>query len=538
MQPTIEILDRIRKNSRDNKEEIFTRLYRYLLRPDLYYLAYKNLYANKGAGTKGVNDDTADGFSKEKVDRIIQSLADGTYAPNPVRREYIQKKQNSTKKRPLGIPTFTDKLVQEVLRMILESVYEPIFSNNSHGFRPNRSCHTALKSLKREFSGVPWLIEGDIKGCFDNIDHRVLANVINAKIKDARLIQLIWKFLKAGYMEDWQYHATYSGCPQGGIVSPILANIYLNELDKFVEKTAKEFYKSRDRHHTPEYDKVTWQIKKAQKQLKTATGQEKTALLQKIAQLKAVMHKTPCMSKTDKVIKYMEQTSDRVLAYAIELTGTERGKIKGNLYELDYAKHYERVKEKELPADTVKLIYEHGEREIPAGQFFNGNPDYELGKFERFEAVPNDPDALQSLLQEERRSREQLPPGDFKAHIAALRDGLIETEARRIVREMKRHDTPNSPNKTHFMVELSPAFMQLAATKDTDRLFSMLPYKTLAFSKIEGRHGTYALIDKGENRDRKIRKPRPSIRAQLKADKAKTAPKKAAAKTKNHDMEV
>ena len=205
---------------------------------------------------------------------------------------------------------------------------------------------------------------------------------------------------------------------------------------------------------------------------------------------------------------YMEQTSDRVLAYAIELTGKERGKIKGNLYELDYAKHYERVKEKELPADTVKLIYEHGEREIPAGQFFNGNPDYELGKFERFEAVPNDPDALQSLLQEERRSREQLPPGDFKAHIAALRDGLIETEARRIVREMKRHDTPNSPNKT------------------------------LAFSKIEGRHGTYALIDKGENRDRKIRKPRPSIRAQLKADKAKTAPKKAAAKTKNHDMEV
>ncbi len=145
----------------------------------------------------------------------------------------------------------------------------------------------------------------------------------------------------------------------------------------------------------------------------------------------------------------MEQTSDRVLAYAIELTGKERGKIKGNLYELDYSKHYERVKEKELPADTVKLIYERGEREIPAGRFFNGNPDPQLGKFERFEALPNDPDALQSLLQEERRSREQLSPGDFKAHITALRDGLIETEARRIVREMKRHYEPNSPNKTH-----------------------------------------------------------------------------------------
>lgn len=201
---------------------------------------------------------------------------------------------------------------------------------------------------------------------------------------------------------------------------------------------------------------------------------------------------------------YMEQTSDRVLAYAIELTGKERGKIKGNLYELDYSKHYERVKEKELPADTVKLIYEHGERVQEAGRYFDGTPDPQLGKFERFEAVPNDPDALQSLLQEERRSREQLSPGDFKAHIAALRDGLIETEARRIVREMKRHYEPNSPNKTHFMAELSPAFMRLAATKDTDRLFSMLPYKTLSFSKIEGRHGTYALIDKGENRDREI----------------------------------
>ena len=235
---------------------------------------------------------------------------------------------------------------------------------------------------------------------------------------------------------------------------------------------------------------------------------------------------------------YKEQTRDRILAYAIELTGKERGKIKGSLYELDYEKHYERVKDKGLAADTVKLIYEHGEQMIPAGQYFSGSPDPQLGKFERFEALPNDPDALQWLLQEEHRNREELLPGDFKAHIAALRDGLIETEARRIVGEMKRHDTPNSPNKTHFMVEFSPAFMQLASTKDTDRLFSTLPYKTLSFSRIEGRHGTYALIDKGENRDKEIRKPRPSVRAQLKADKAKTAPKKAAAKSKNHELEV
>lgn len=257
---------------------------------------------------------------------------------------------------------------------------------------------------------------------------------------------------------------------------------------------------------------------------------------------------THCFRERDVFIKdtaphntwrfYKEQTSDRILAYAIELTGKERGKIKGSLYELDYAKHYERVKEKELPADTVKLIYEHGEKEIPAGQFFNGNPDMDFGKFERFEAVPNDPDALQFLLREEKQSREQLSPGDFKSHIAALRDGLIETEARRIVREMKRRDTPNSQGKTHFMVELSPAFMQLASSKDTDRLFSMLPYKSLSFSKIEGRHGTYALIDKNENRDKDIRRVRPSIRAQLAAEKKTAVPKKAAAKSKHHDMEV
>ncbi len=232
------------------------------------------------------------------------------------------------------------------------------------------------------------------------------------------------------------------------------------------------------------------------------------------------------------------QTHDRILAYAVELTGQEDGKIKGNLYELDYARHYERVKTQALPADSYKLIYEHGERLHPAGQYFSGNPDPQLGKFVNFEAVPNDPAALRDLLREEQRSREQLSPGDFKEHIAALHDGLIEQEARRIVAQMKQLDTPNSPNKTHFSVELAPHFMQLASSRDTDRLFSMLPYKTLSFTKIEGRHGTYAMIRKDESRDKDIRRPRPSIRAQLAADKKTAAPKKAARKTKNQDLEV
>jgi group II intron reverse transcriptase/maturase len=312
MKPTMTILDRIRENSKSNKEEIFTRLYRYMLRPDLYHIAYKNLYANEGASTEGVDNDTADGFSQEKIENIIQSLSDDTYNPKPVRRTYIQKK-GSSKKRPLGIPTFTDKLVQEVLRMILEAVYEPLFSNYSHGFRPNRSCHTALKSLKKEFTGATWFIEGDIKACFDSIDHHVLTGIIGSKIKDAKFIQLIWKFLKAGYMEDWKYNATHSGCPQGGIVSPILSNIYLNELDKFAEKLAKEFQQPRKLSRTAEYAKASSFIDKTRKQLKTAKGQEKSELLRQMKTHKTQLRKIPYTSKTDKVMKYIRYADDFII---------------------------------------------------------------------------------------------------------------------------------------------------------------------------------------------------------------------------------
>ena len=235
---------------------------------------------------------------------------------------------------------------------------------------------------------------------------------------------------------------------------------------------------------------------------------------------------------------YGEQTRDKILAYAVELTGTERGKLKGNLYELDYPQHFRDVAEKSILADNYTLIYEHGERSQPAGQYFDGNPDPQLGKFERFEAQPNDLEALKALLREQQHSRKQHRPGAFKEHIAALHDCRIETEAHRVVEEMKKFDKPNSPDKSHFSAELSPYFLRLATDKDMDRLFSMLPYKSLSFSAMEGKHGVYALISKDENRDRSIKKPRPSLRAQLEADKAKTTPKKAAAKSKNHEMEV
>jgi len=308
MQPTIEVLAKINQNSNKNKTEVFTRLYRYLLRPDIYYVAYKNLYANSGAATKGVNDDTADGFSESKVEKIIKSLADGSYNPKPSRRVYIQKANG--KLRPLGIPTFTDKLIQEVLRMILEAVYEPVFLKYSHGFRPNKSCHTALKDIKYGFPGARWFIEGDIKGCFDNIDHAVLIGIINAKIKDAKFIQLIWKFLKAGYLEDWKYNNTYSGTPQGGIVSPILANIYLHELDKFVEKLMSDFDKPIPRSaYAPEYDA----LRKKRTAIYYHLKKGRTEFLPEYKKLRAEMLKLPAKSQTDKIIKYVRYADDFIL---------------------------------------------------------------------------------------------------------------------------------------------------------------------------------------------------------------------------------
>jgi group II intron reverse transcriptase/maturase len=315
MQPTAEVLERISHNSLSNKDEAFSRLYRYLLRPDIWYSAYKNLYANSGAATRGVNNDTADGFSQEKIDKIIESLADETYQPSPCRRTYIKKANGKT--RPLGIPTFTDKLVQESLRMVLEAVYEPIFLDCSHGFRPKRSRHTALKELKNEFTGARWFVEGDIKGCFDNIDHACLIGLIREKIKDARLIKLIYKFLKAGYLENWQYRNTYSGTPQGGIISPILANIYLHELDKFMSALKGEFdfpKKPQKNIQTEAYFTLNSKLRTIEKRLKTANGTHKSELLLERKTIRDEMLRTPAKAQTDKKVKYIRYADDFLIA--------------------------------------------------------------------------------------------------------------------------------------------------------------------------------------------------------------------------------
>jgi group II intron reverse transcriptase/maturase len=215
-----------------------TDVYRQLYNEELYLKAYGRIYRNDGAMTRGITDETVDGMSQEKIASIIEALRCERYRWTPVRRVEIPKKNGKT--RPLGIPTWSDKLLQEVMRVLLEAYYEPQFSTHSHGFRPQRGCHTALESIQRGWKGTKWFIEGDIKGCFDNIDHQVLLKILREKILDNRFLRLVEGLLRAGYCEQWRYRPTLSGTPQGGIISPLLANIFLDKLDKFVETTLLE----------------------------------------------------------------------------------------------------------------------------------------------------------------------------------------------------------------------------------------------------------------------------------------------------------
>jgi group II intron reverse transcriptase/maturase len=211
------------------------RLYRCLFNPELFLLAYGKIYRNAGAMTPGATGETVDGMTLGKIEAIIGALRSERYRWTPVRRTCIEKK-NSSKKRPLGLPTWSDKLVQEVIRLLLEAYYEPQFSDRSHGFRPGRGCHTALLEVTHNWHGTTWFIEGDITDCFGSLDHQILLGILGEKIRDGRFLRLIGGLLQAGYLEDWRYHATLSGCPQGGIASPVLSNVYLDRLDRFIEQ--------------------------------------------------------------------------------------------------------------------------------------------------------------------------------------------------------------------------------------------------------------------------------------------------------------
>lgn len=308
------VLNSLNEHSKDSSYK-FERLYRILFNEELFYVAYQKIASNGGSTTKGSDGRSIDEMSLARIETLIASLKDESYQPHPSRRVHIPKKNGKT--RPLGIPAFEDKLVQEVVRMILEAIYEGHFETTSHGFRPKRSCHTALLHIQKTFSGAKWFIEGDIKGFFDNIDHDVLVGILRERISDDRFIRLIRKFLKAGYVEDWKFHNTYSGMPQGGIVSPILANIYLDKLDKYVKEYIRHFDMGTKRRPGKESNDLANERKRTVRKLKKIKdGTEKAAL---VARLKAIEQERAAFPSGDEMdgsyrrLKYIRYADDFIL---------------------------------------------------------------------------------------------------------------------------------------------------------------------------------------------------------------------------------
>lgn len=348
------VLNSLTRHSNDVSYK-YERLYRVLFNEEMFYVAYQRIYAKPGNMTAGSDGKTIDEMSLSRIERLIASLKDESYQPQPSRRVYIPKKNG--KMRPLGVPAFNDKLVQEVVRLILEAIYEGSFEQTSHGFRPNRSCHTALTQIKKTFNGAKWFIEGDIKGFFDNIDHDVLINVLKERITDERFLRLIRKFANAGYVEDWKFHRTYSGTPQGGIISPILANIYLDKLDKYMEKYIANFDCGKERKRNLECRRLEAKKRKAVKSLKSV--EDESARIELMEQIKAISmyrFQIPYGNEMDtdyKRLKYVRYADD----FIIGMIGSkeEARRIKD-----DIAKYLQEKLKLELSED--KTLITHSEK--------------------------------------------------------------------------------------------------------------------------------------------------------------------------------
>ena len=282
-------------------------LYRQMFNINLYLLAYGRIYANQGAMTPGASAETADGVSEDKIKQIIEAMRHERYRFSPARRVLIPKKNG--KLRPLGLPTWSDKLVGEVVRLLLEAYYEPMFSGHSHGFRPGKGCHTALREVESTWTGTVWFIEGDISDCFGSLDHEIMVTILAEKIRDNRFLRLIRNMLTAGYLEDWEYHQTLSGAPQGGVVSPILSNIYLNKLDVFAETVLiPQHTRGTHRRYNPEYRRISCQLARARKNRDRDEARE---LLRKLRQLPSGDPQDPGYRR----LRYTRYADDHLLGF-------------------------------------------------------------------------------------------------------------------------------------------------------------------------------------------------------------------------------
>jgi group II intron reverse transcriptase/maturase len=282
-------------------------LYRQMFSKDLYLLAYGNIYSNSGAMTPGASEETADGMSEEKIEQIVEAMRCERYRFAPARRTYIPKKNG--KLRPLGLPSWSDKLVGEVVRLLLEAYYEPGFSDLSHGFRKRRGCHTALRKIHDTWTGTVWFIEGDISDCFGSLSHEILLRILAEKIQDQRFLRLIRNMLKAGYLEDWEYRETLSGCPQGGVVSPILSNIYLHKLDEFVEQELiPQYTRGTGRKVNPVYKRLHRHMTSVRLRGDRASARD----LKK--QMRAIPYGDP-MDPGYRRLKYVRYADDHILVF-------------------------------------------------------------------------------------------------------------------------------------------------------------------------------------------------------------------------------
>jgi group II intron reverse transcriptase/maturase len=319
MQETEVVLGVLRERGR--KGLPCTQLYRQMFNRELYLTAYGNIYPNQGAMTPGANEETADGMSEERIEQIIGLMRNERYRFSPARRVYIPKKNGRL--RPLGLPSWSDKLVGEVVRLLLEAIYEPQFSRWSHGFRKNRGCHTALRDIQNTWAGTTWFIEGDISDCFGSLDHEILLRILAEKIQDQRFLRLIRNMLEAGYLEDWEYRESLSGCPQGGVASPILSNIYLDKLDEFVEQELIPRYtRGARRKYNPEYGRIQDRLARARKHGDRAAARD----LGK--QLRALPSSDP-MDPGYRRLRYIRYADDHILGFIGPKA--EAGEIKAKL---------------------------------------------------------------------------------------------------------------------------------------------------------------------------------------------------------------
>ena len=297
------------KNPRWTHKELF----RLLHKDDIWIAAYETIKSNKGALTPGVTPETLDGMGLKRIQKVKTQVLDESYQFQPVKQSWIPRPDR--RKRPLGIPTPNDKLVQEVIRMVLEAIYEPIFDHRSFGFRNGMGVHNALEYVEKQFRWVDYVIKGDIQQAYPTIDHDKLCEILAQNIDDVRFMNLIRKSLKCGVYDN--PHTLYSklGVPQGSIVSPILANIYFNELDQWVRKKSEEIYVPKSPKRHPKYKQLEYHIRKVSQlaQESERNSKEKSQYVRVIKRLIQERNQTPSLLDQGVEIRYTRYADDWII---------------------------------------------------------------------------------------------------------------------------------------------------------------------------------------------------------------------------------